>query len=210
MSDTFFSQTTCDRCGGSLEGGRIMSMFNTDCICIACKEKERQNKQYKAANNADIAAIKAGNYNFAGIGYPAEVGREQCLINTNAEGFDIMCISNRRFMYNPKTGTLVFGKDKELKRSHAQEFGELGCKEPFDDFIRGWIGCGKVYPNGVIHFAPNIPKDCVELFDKAFDTLLMFEKNGARKTTVVRGFAAKWEQELRDITGSIAEKKGGT
>ena len=38
--DWFFTQNTCDRCGGSLSGGRIMSMLNTDCLCLACKEKE--------------------------------------------------------------------------------------------------------------------------------------------------------------------------
>lgn len=32
--DKFFTQKTCDRCGGSLENGRIMSMFNTECICM--------------------------------------------------------------------------------------------------------------------------------------------------------------------------------
>lgn len=32
--DKFFTQTTCDRCGGSLEAGRTMSMFNEDCICM--------------------------------------------------------------------------------------------------------------------------------------------------------------------------------
>jgi hypothetical protein len=26
--------------------------------------------------------------------------------------------------------------------SHAEEHGRMGAKEPFDDFIRGWIGIG--------------------------------------------------------------------
>jgi hypothetical protein len=38
--DQFFSQKYCDRCGGSLEGGRTISMFNEQCICMSCKEKE--------------------------------------------------------------------------------------------------------------------------------------------------------------------------
>ena len=66
--DTFFTQKTCDRCGGSLEGGRIMSMYNTDCICMTCKDKERSRSDYKAAVEADHQQILAGNYNFAGIG----------------------------------------------------------------------------------------------------------------------------------------------
>ncbi len=67
--DRFFTQTTCDRCGGSLEKGRIMSMFNTDCICMDCKKKETQRTDYKKAQDADIQEIRKGNYNFSGIGY---------------------------------------------------------------------------------------------------------------------------------------------
>ena len=67
--DTFFTQEYCDRCGGSLAGGRIMSKFNTDCICMNCKEKERTRPDYKQACDAEISEIRKGNYNFAGIGY---------------------------------------------------------------------------------------------------------------------------------------------
>ena len=67
--DKFFTQKHCDRCGGSLSGGRTMSMFNTDCICMECKEKERQRADYGKAVEADHAEIKNGNCNFKGIGY---------------------------------------------------------------------------------------------------------------------------------------------
>lgn len=66
--DKFFSQEHCDRCGGSLESGRVMSMYNNDCICMECKEKERKRPDYKKALDADHNAIKNGNYNFEGIG----------------------------------------------------------------------------------------------------------------------------------------------
>jgi len=66
--DKFFKQTTCDRCGGSLKSGRIMSMYNTDCICMACKEKETKWNDYDSAVKADHKQIKSGNYNFEGIG----------------------------------------------------------------------------------------------------------------------------------------------
>jgi hypothetical protein len=65
--DRFFTQKTCDRCGGSLERGRIMSMFNTDCICTDCSKKERQDKDYDKAVNADHEEIKKDNYNYKGI-----------------------------------------------------------------------------------------------------------------------------------------------
>lgn len=66
--DTFFTQPRCDRCGGSLEAGRIMSMYNQDCICMACKKAEQQRADYAEAVAADHEAIKQGNYNFPGIG----------------------------------------------------------------------------------------------------------------------------------------------
>ena len=67
--DKFFTQKHCDRCKGSLESGRTMSMFNEDCICMKCKKEEMQKTDYNKAVEADHAEIKKGNYNFAGIGY---------------------------------------------------------------------------------------------------------------------------------------------
>lgn len=67
--DRFFTQKHCDRCYGSLEGGRIMSMFNEDCICMECYKKERQRDDYKRALEADHEQIIQGNYNFKGIGF---------------------------------------------------------------------------------------------------------------------------------------------
>ena len=55
--DNFFTQKNCDRCGKSLKDGRIQSMFNSECIC----------SEYKKAQDADIAEIRKGNYNFKGI-----------------------------------------------------------------------------------------------------------------------------------------------
>ncbi|MGE5390892.1 MAG: gamma-glutamylcyclotransferase [Deltaproteobacteria bacterium] len=65
--DRFFTQIFCDRCGGSLEKGRIMSMFNTDCICIACKERETKRSDYGKALQAEHEEVKKGNYNYKGI-----------------------------------------------------------------------------------------------------------------------------------------------
>ena len=65
--DNFFTQKTCDKCGESLESGRIMSMFNTDCICMKCSEKEKHEEDYDAAVKADHEQIRKGNYKFKGI-----------------------------------------------------------------------------------------------------------------------------------------------
>ena len=69
MADRFFTQEHCDRCGGSLASGRIMSMFNEDCICMKCSSEERKKPEFKQAVEADVEQIKQGNYNFKGIGY---------------------------------------------------------------------------------------------------------------------------------------------
>ena len=53
MRDEFFTKKYCDRCGKSLDGGRIMSMYNEDCICMECKEKETKRADYKEAVRKD-------------------------------------------------------------------------------------------------------------------------------------------------------------
>lgn len=67
--DNFLSALRCDRCGKSLESGRIMSMYNDDVICMDCKEEEMKKENYNVAVQADIEAIRKGDYNFKGIGY---------------------------------------------------------------------------------------------------------------------------------------------
>lgn len=57
----------CDRCGKPTNV-HIMSMFNTDELCLDCKEAEKQRPDYKDAVAADEAAIRQGNYKFKGIG----------------------------------------------------------------------------------------------------------------------------------------------
>ena len=65
--DRFFTQKNCDRCGGSLAGGRILSMYNTECLCLACKEKEKAREDYRQAVQAELDEVKKGNLNYKGI-----------------------------------------------------------------------------------------------------------------------------------------------
>ena len=67
--DRFFTQKYCDRCHKELTGGRTMSMYNEDCICMECKAKETQRSDYRKAVEADHEQIRQGNYNFKGIGW---------------------------------------------------------------------------------------------------------------------------------------------
>ena len=66
--DDFFRKKVCDRCGAPLTV-RIMSMFNEQVICMACKEKERRRTDYREAVEADNEEIRNGNRNFKGIGF---------------------------------------------------------------------------------------------------------------------------------------------
>jgi len=59
--DDFYNKDKCDRCGGSLKTGRIMSMFNTECICMKCKEEERKRPDYDEAVKKDIEEHKKKN-----------------------------------------------------------------------------------------------------------------------------------------------------
>jgi len=65
--DKFFTQENCDRCGKSLKGGRTMSMFNTQCICMDCKKDEMERADYEDAVNKEREEIKKGNFNYKGI-----------------------------------------------------------------------------------------------------------------------------------------------
>lgn len=65
--DKFFTQKSCDKCGGSLENGRTMSRFDVSCLCLECAQKERQDKDYDKAVQAELEEIRKGNYNYKGI-----------------------------------------------------------------------------------------------------------------------------------------------
>ena len=124
-------------------------------------------------------------------------------INTKNDSFDMQEIQNRRFMFNPKTGSMIIGRQyfsEGIESSHAEEHGRLSKEEPYDDFIRGWVGgAGSQYKSGVIHFAPPIEKNNIEMYNKSFSTLEIFAKNGALTETIIRGFPVEWEQPLKNI-----------
>jgi hypothetical protein len=57
----------CARCGKETSV-HIMSMFNTEEICMDCKAAEKMRPDYKDAVETDNAAIRKGDYNFPGMG----------------------------------------------------------------------------------------------------------------------------------------------
>lgn len=124
------------------------------------------------------------------------------LIDTQSASFTIIDIRNRRFMFSPETGELILGrqyKGTKLYASHAAEHEETGTATPFDSFVRGWVGNGREYKDGIIHFAPPVYIQDPQQFDQAYATLQMFASNGATGKTIVRGFGPVWEQPLEGI-----------
>ena len=64
----------CGRCGVETSI-HTMSKFNTDELCLLCEEQEREHPDYGYACVIEEAAVKAGNYNFPGVGWPGVDGR---------------------------------------------------------------------------------------------------------------------------------------
>ena len=52
-----------------------MSRFNEDVLCTTCEREERQHPDYRKAADAELAAVKRGDMNFPGIGWPGKNGR---------------------------------------------------------------------------------------------------------------------------------------
>lgn len=62
----------CDRCG---EIVRVLqgSMFNTQMVCKSCLSIERKHPKYKEAREVERKQVLMGNYNYEGIGLPADL-----------------------------------------------------------------------------------------------------------------------------------------
>lgn len=64
----------CNRCGQK-EYIFTTSIFNTEWICQDCQELEKEHPEYQKAKDAELTAVKQGNYNFQGIGLPKNLRR---------------------------------------------------------------------------------------------------------------------------------------
>ena len=65
--------TDCNRCGGCDGSVLIMSFFNTDMICPDCQDREKAHPKYEEARERECDEVLKGNYNFPGIGKPADL-----------------------------------------------------------------------------------------------------------------------------------------
>jgi len=64
----------CHRCGKetSVHTG---SYFNTDLICPDCEEAERNHPDFEWVREKEAEAVKRGDYNWPGPGWPGVLGR---------------------------------------------------------------------------------------------------------------------------------------
>lgn len=132
---------------------------------------------------------------------------ERCFcVDLRRAKIDFGLVENRRFMYHPD-GFLIMGaegtaKGNGLAKSHAEEYHEA-CENyllpPYDAFIRGWIGTGGKYKDGIIHFAPPVETEPIERFEIAFDFIEVALEHGLTQKTVLRGFPGGWEQSIQQI-----------
>ncbi len=64
----------CGSCGNETFGA-VMSMFDDTMICLDCLEKEKAHPMYQTATESELAAVRRGDFNFAGIGVPTDIPR---------------------------------------------------------------------------------------------------------------------------------------
>jgi hypothetical protein len=62
----------CDRCKKEITSWSV-SYFNTEKCCPECLEKEKKHPLYKYAKDMEHEQVKAGNYNYPGIGKPDDL-----------------------------------------------------------------------------------------------------------------------------------------
>ena len=65
----------CDRCHEEIKFFSKMSVFNRDILCSDCLEEEIHHPDYQYAKEKELEAVKSGNYNFHGIGWPGKYKR---------------------------------------------------------------------------------------------------------------------------------------
>ena len=66
----------CKRCN---KPARVMTMsyFNTQMICMECRDRESKHPLYEHAKRVELQACLQGNLNFGGIGLPDDLKQEE-------------------------------------------------------------------------------------------------------------------------------------
>lgn len=64
----------CDRCLGAMPVYRV-SWFDTARICQACQAEEEVHPDFQYAREVEHQAVRGGDTNFPGVGWPGRDGR---------------------------------------------------------------------------------------------------------------------------------------
>lgn len=62
----------CERCGKETYG-TTMSFFNRETICMECNDAEERHPDYERAHEIEVQEVLKGNYNYPGVGLPADL-----------------------------------------------------------------------------------------------------------------------------------------
>lgn len=122
------------------------------------------------------------------------------LLNLKKDKIDITKIKNARFLYNSNNKELILDDDKNLDGSHAELYYNIkNTNKNFDNYIRGWIGFGGRYKNGIIHFAPPIDKNNYEDINAGIDFIEQMIKLGVSDKVKIRNFGYMGEIRYSDL-----------
>lgn len=119
--------------------------------------------------------------------------------------FNLLAGENRRFLFHPGRAEMVIGGawNSRNLRSHELDFDLAGGQgDPDHWWVKGWVGIGRNFPSGIIHFTPPLNREWLSdpaTFDGCFSCLEFWHKSGASLKTVVRGWGGRHEQPLGDI-----------
>lgn len=64
----------CDRCHDTMSVYRV-SWFDTACICQTCQTEEESHPDFQYAREVEHQAVRGGDMNFPGVGWPGRDGR---------------------------------------------------------------------------------------------------------------------------------------
>lgn len=122
------------------------------------------------------------------------------VLNLNKDKIDITKIKNARFLYNPVKKELILDDDNKLSGSHSELYFNIkNTNDNFDDYIRGFIGFGGNYRNGIIHFSPHIMKQDYEGINAGLSFIEQMIKMGATDKIKIRNLGYIGEIKYYDL-----------
>lgn len=170
------SSEKCKRCGNPTNYMTAFSDFNEDQICTKCKDDEKNDPDYKDAKDAEIEAIRNGDYNYSYLPNYKPIKRsESTVIN---EMVDIPKTWTRK----DKTDTWTLIEDKFF-----EFMGESSDIKVLIDSYTHLNKEGKLGEHILLKFVPNMQFD--------FTNLEAIKKG--KFFTITQAFADRYNEFLK-------------